>query len=893
MDRADNSKQRQRASRWTQQGLGWVATLALLWSSAGCGEEAATPAAKPQVGVLSAPVTVHRDARGVPHIVAKNRLDLLMAQGYESVRDRYFHMEYMRRFTYGTRAELWGERFLDDDGVKRAIDFRAQAEGLWTFLQKQHPDTAKELTAFVAGVNAAVADMKTGKLPRPPEFDSVEPGWWPAAWDELDSLAMGRALVFSQNFGGDMELVVFAGKLLLGEDTFAEIFRFQPLFPTYILEDSPTTEFGQQQGGLNGPGAGVANGPFAPASRERLTWTGSADERLRAAHAIAEVAKALAGAAGREPGDTSGSNSWVVHKDLTGGEGALLCNDPHMGLDLPSRLYAMHLIDTSRDQTGTFGHTLPGVPWLTFGANRHAAWGITNSYVDTTDLYQEQLCDDGKGVQWQGACVPIAEREVVIRVRQAGQPVAEGKEEIRKVRTVPHHGPILNDLVPAQVGSALTGLGLVFSARWAGFGNTEEPYGLSRLLDADSVDSALQALRYFNGGALNWVVADSKGDIAYAAAGGYPKRAKPANEQPPWDPLPGDGSAEWLGIHDWDFVPKVQNPQKGYIVTANNQQLANANDNNLANDAKYMGHFWDLGSRAFRITQQLDVLKKAGPLTLAQMLALQIDDHAVLADALLPALLAEAPTLCADPATQVCKALQVLEKWDRNQNVESAGAAIWGTFINHVLLETFGDEIPDLLKPLVNGYLVAIGARSMGAFLSPGFAGSTSWDNSTTPGIETASDIYRLAFVKAVEQLQAHYPGKTPDQYVWGDLHQARFAHAGFPDLSIGPVPRSGGHRTINAADYRPLGPDNKAAGYPFVMTEAAVFRMCVQLRADGPVGFHSLAGGQSSDSTSDLFDSQISDWVAGKSYPIAFDVTAAKAAAVRTETLPRGLRAP
>jgi acyl-homoserine lactone acylase PvdQ len=76
-------------------------------------------------------------------------------------------------------------------------------------------------------------------------------------------------------------------------------------------------------------------------------------------------------------------------------------------------------------------------------------------------------------------------------------------------------------------------------------------------------------------------------------------------------------------------------------------------------------------------------------------------------------------------------------------------------------------------------------------------------------------------------------------------------------------------------------------------MTEGAVFRVCVQFQAGGPVGFHSLAGGQSSDSASDYFDSQIADWVAGKTAPIALTTAAAKAAAIKTWTLPKGLTAP
>src|ERR1035441_3191917 len=57
---------------------------------------------------LSAPVTVRRDAHGVPHIEAATQQDLLVAQGYVTAQDRLWQMDAYRRTSNGELAEIMG-----------------------------------------------------------------------------------------------------------------------------------------------------------------------------------------------------------------------------------------------------------------------------------------------------------------------------------------------------------------------------------------------------------------------------------------------------------------------------------------------------------------------------------------------------------------------------------------------------------------------------------------------------------------------------------------------------------------------------------------------------------------------------------------------------------------
>src|SRR4051812_18721876 len=55
---------------------------------------------------LAAPVTVERDARGVPRISGTTRADVARATGFLHAQDRYFQMDLLRRRGAGELAEI-------------------------------------------------------------------------------------------------------------------------------------------------------------------------------------------------------------------------------------------------------------------------------------------------------------------------------------------------------------------------------------------------------------------------------------------------------------------------------------------------------------------------------------------------------------------------------------------------------------------------------------------------------------------------------------------------------------------------------------------------------------------------------------------------------------------
>jgi penicillin amidase len=132
---------------------------------------------------LAAPVTVRRDAWGVPVIDAGSLDDLWFAQGLVTAGERLFQLDLALRASTGRLSEVFGERTFGDDAFVRTIGLhlagRRYAEN-WT--DGDHAMHAR----FREGVRAWIAAMPTPPieyvlLDLSPELPQ-DPGSWAAAF---------------------------------------------------------------------------------------------------------------------------------------------------------------------------------------------------------------------------------------------------------------------------------------------------------------------------------------------------------------------------------------------------------------------------------------------------------------------------------------------------------------------------------------------------------------------------------------------------------------------------------------------------------------------------------------------------------------------------------------
>src|ERR1700716_344439 len=135
---------------------------------------------------LSAPVTIQRDAHGVPHIRAASLDDLVLAQGFVTAQDRLWQMDSLRRHASGTLAEILGPGLLAHDRLQRTLLIRASADRALTTLPA---DQLHLLERYAAGVNASI-DLQRAHLPL--EFRLLR--YQPSPWTPRDSLLVGLVM---------------------------------------------------------------------------------------------------------------------------------------------------------------------------------------------------------------------------------------------------------------------------------------------------------------------------------------------------------------------------------------------------------------------------------------------------------------------------------------------------------------------------------------------------------------------------------------------------------------------------------------------------------------------------------------------------------------------------
>ena len=89
-----------------------------------------------------------------------------------------------------------------------------------------------------------------------------------------------------------------------------------------------------------------------------------------------------------------GSNDWVVGPGMSQTGGALLANDPHLGISMPSIWFinGLHCRTVSAAcPYDVAGVSFPGVPGVVLGHNARIAWGATNIDPDVQDLVIEKV----------------------------------------------------------------------------------------------------------------------------------------------------------------------------------------------------------------------------------------------------------------------------------------------------------------------------------------------------------------------------------------------------------------------------------------------------------------------------------------------------------------------
>lgn len=701
-----------------------------------------------QIKGLSAPVSVRRDASGIPQIYARTSADLFLAEGYTQAQDRFWQMDVDRHVTSGTLASMLGSSALANDEFARTLGWRAVSEQSYAQLK---PETKAYLQSYSQGVNDYLATHSGGaslsieySLIGAPLVGKVK-NYHPAAWTPVDSVAWLEAMAWALRDNINTEI----SRSLLTQTLSVD--QIEQLYPSYSYSDHATIV---NQGALVGSTYQQnATAPAALPAAARAKLSGLS--RL-----LAQIPSVLGPTDGA--GSGVGSNSWVVSGSLTATGKPLLANDPHLAPSLPSIWYqiGLHCVTVGPQcQFDVTGFSFPGMPGVIIGHNADISWGFTNEGADVMDLYVEKI--DGEDYLYDGKEYPLTEHTETIQVA-GGQPVTI------TVRST-GHGPLVSDtsatdkLVGKQAPvarsgdpaeGAAPGIQYGVALEWNALQPNSTVDGLFELDRAANWTQFRAAAADLAVPAQNLIYADTKGDIGYQAPGRIPIRKRGDGR---W-PVPGwTDQYDWTGYIPFSALPNAYNPAQGYIVTANNAVVGPTYPYTLTTD-------WDYGYRSQRINDDIKRLTSGGrKMSEADMAAIQNDTYNPMAAQLVPYL----NKVKTDSFTQ--SAQELLGNWDYTQPATSGAAAYYNAVWSEVLKMTFGTKMPtdtDLTTLGFDG-----GARWFAVVQSIlDQPDSPWWDDPKTPQRETRDTILAAALKKARLDLTSKL-GKNPANWTWGRLH--------------------------------------------------------------------------------------------------------------------------
>lgn len=490
--------------------------------------------------LLSAPVTVERDANGVPTISGANRLDVAYATGFVHGQERFFQMDLLRRSAAGELAELFGAKALPLDRAHRLHRFRARAEQV---LQRMTPAEHALLDRYAAGVS----DGLNGLRARP--FEYLLSRATPRPWTQADSLLAVWAMYF--DLQGNQEPRELARGWLA---THLDPAQLAFLLPEATRWDTP----------LDAPAVAFAPVPIPPTAP---AWWGRKE---------AVPARQVAGMTFT---DAVGSNNYAIAGTRTAHGAAIVSDDMHLGLQLPNTWYrlALRFPDAQGQPRRVVGVSLPGTPpAVIVGSNGHVAWAYTNSYADTLDLVRlgTDATHPGQVRTTNGWETPVAHTETLLVKGEPAQTMTVLETSLGPVRTVD---------------------GVQYAVHWV----AHDPGALNlnhlKLEASTNLDEALAAAASDGIPAQNTVLGDDRGGIAWTIAGALPQRAQGGPKVS--FPLAFDGAVPtWSGLLAPAQHPRVVNPPGGQLVTANSRQLAGV-DASIIGDGGF-----DLGARVHQLS---------------------------------------------------------------------------------------------------------------------------------------------------------------------------------------------------------------------------------------------------------------------------------------------------
>lgn len=780
---------------------------------------------------LQQPVTAWIDDRAVPHIHAASDHDLYLVQGYLHAYFRLWQMDLQTRAAGGRVSEVVGEKALGFDRMQRRKGMVYGAEHSLKAMEAE-PHSRVMLDAYRDGVNAFIMTLNFRRLPL--EYKLM--GFRPEPWTNLRTALLMKYMADDLTGATDDIALTWLRDRLSPEE-------FASLYPEKISGSKPVIPEGTA---FAPPSLTVPSVPDIPDS----LFAHFNDRDTTSNHVSLSVRPCRYGRGGEgqnaeckiQDSDAVGgigSNNWAISGRFTASGAPILCNDPHLGLNLPSLWFEVQLQTPGMN---VYGVSLPGAPGVVIGFNDSLSWGLTNNYRDVKDYYEIYPAD--KDHYWfNGQRKAYDYRHETIGIK-GGKTIVD---------TVPYtvHGPVQYDAQqpdPSESGKTL-------AMTWMAHRPTNEMLALHDLNKARNYDEFVQAISHFECPAQNFVYADRAGNIALWGQGKFINKWK---EQGRYVMEGKDSLTLWGQEIPAAENPHVLNPPQGYLASANQsvtddtypyyyngmfyefrswrinailQQLANTNDTVATVHGKDTA--LHTGRRYFLVPYSRHnngSYSFSGTAIYVGQDSVQNDVHSYLADAMYPFFSAAGN----DTAWN--------ESLDKESTTATTFQVWWALLCKNIWSDDF-EHIPYALWPSPERTMQLLRSDTSLAY----------YDDRKTPQVENRTDIIMRTHKETHDSLDKLRKTTGLEWYKVKNTtinHLTKIPAFGYTGLKIG-----GWGNTINAVKQ----------------THGPSWRMIVEMGKDSIRAYGVYPGGQSGNPGSSRYADMLDHWVDGKYYRLLF----------------------
>ncbi len=447
----------------------------------------------------------------------------------------------------------------------------------------------------------------------------------------------------------------------------------------------------------------------------------------------------------------AGSNSIAVSGKYTASGKPILANDMHLAVTTPALWYMNHLDFKDNFSAGV---TVPGLPMVLVGHNKYFGWTATLAFTDCADLFMEKIDTTNKTYEFKGEQRPLTVFPEEILIKDKKKPVHT--EEVLRTE----HGIIISDIITTgEYALAVKDTALSSSPAMDGF---------FQLNLGKNWNDFVAAVKLITIPQLNVSYADVEGNIGYWCTGTVPIRSNGKSFDVPvagWN-----GEYEWTGFVPFEEMPHAFNPERGFIVTANNKVIPD-------DFPRFLGNVWMNGYRSTVLTNMLTQAIKDNTKITASFV-----NKALYSTYCLPAVeLSEHINNLRTDDSDVLKVKSILSQWDKHMSKNSVGATLYEviryTLFKKLLVPTLGTDLTESFmgagfEPIIlpshefYGHDTTVMLRLL--------------NNRQSLWIKNAGgkEIILIQSIKDALTWLKKELGPIRSDWQWGHIHQALFPHA-------------------------------------------------------------------------------------------------------------------